>query len=449
MIGLIRTVKRIIAANSIKDGRILGAAQDGSREFITLLACISAIGKALPPALIYQGASHDLQSTWVEDVKEGEEVYFASTENGWSCNTLGLDWLERVFERHTKEEAGNRRRLLLVDSHSSHINIAFLNKADELKILLMILLLYSTHRLQPLDIGLFQPLSTAYSRHLNDLMYGSLSWCKMTKRNFWIVFKAAWEDSFTEKNILKAFEKTGIFPLDSSKILTIIQKKVDTTEPQEQGTPLTCRKIRGVQREFLYGTPTKTDKAARTLGRVAYKLAAMLEVQQHITRGLHKALDLEKKRRQRGKKLNLLGEEGGGPIFFSPSKVQRAKALQQAKDAETQQKKDLQAEKKAQQATRKQEKEREKAERATQRENRRREVQAAKAQQAVEIQARKELREAKKAKKQLATEAQKAGKRLVIRTKSYKPLIPVKKAKVVVGTSRRGRAILQPQFLTE
>jgi hypothetical protein len=73
----------------------------------------------------------------------------------------------------------------------------------------------------------------------------------------------------------------------------------------------------------------------------------MLEVQQHITRGLHKALDLEKKRRQRGKKLNLLGEEGGGPIFFSPSKVQRAKALQQAKDAETQQKKDLQAEKKA------------------------------------------------------------------------------------------------------
>jgi hypothetical protein len=52
LIGVIRTFKRIVAANSIKDGRILGATQDGSREFISLLACISAAGKALPPALI-------------------------------------------------------------------------------------------------------------------------------------------------------------------------------------------------------------------------------------------------------------------------------------------------------------------------------------------------------------------------------------------------------------
>jgi DDE superfamily endonuclease len=278
----------------------------------------------------------------------------------------------RVFERHTKEEARNRRRLLLVDGHSSYVNMAFLNKADKLKILLMVLPPHSTHRLQPLDVGLFQPLSIAYSQHLNDSIYGSLSWCRMTKQSFWVVFKAAWEDSFTEKNILRAFETTGIFPLDSGKTLTVIQKKPDIKEPEVQGTPLTCREIRGIQRELQYGTPRKADKAVRTLSRVAYKLAAMLEVQQHITRGLTKALDFEKKRRQRPKKLNLLREESAGPIFFSPSKIQRAKAIQVAKDVEAQQKKGLQAEKKVQQAARKQEKEREKAERATLQENRRR-----------------------------------------------------------------------------
>jgi hypothetical protein len=174
----------------------------------------------------------------------------------------------------------------------------------------------------------------------------------------------------------------------------------------------------------------------------------MLEVQHHINRGLHKAFNLEKKKHQRGKKLNLLGEEGGGPVFFSPSKVQKAKALQQAKEAEARQKKDLQAERKAQQATKKQQKEQEKAERAVQRENHRRETQEKKAQKATEVQARKELQEAQRAEKQLTIENKEAPKRLVIR-KSSKPLSPVKKARVVVGTSRKGRAILQPYFLTE
>jgi hypothetical protein len=36
-----------------KQGRIRFSQQDGSREFISLLACVCANGTALPPALIY------------------------------------------------------------------------------------------------------------------------------------------------------------------------------------------------------------------------------------------------------------------------------------------------------------------------------------------------------------------------------------------------------------
>jgi hypothetical protein len=123
----------------------------------------------------------------------------------------------------------------------------------------------------------------------------------------------------------------ALYPFDASKMLTIVQKKEEPTKSQEQEIPLTCHEIRSVQKDLRYGTPKKADRAAKMLGQIAYKLAAMLEVQHHITRGLHKALDLEKKRRQRGKRLNLLGEEGSGPIFFSPSKVRKARDLQQAK----------------------------------------------------------------------------------------------------------------------
>ena len=68
----------------------MGASQDGSREFISLLACICADGTALPLALIYLGKSCDLQDTWVADVTAEDEAYFAALSNGWSSNTLGL-----------------------------------------------------------------------------------------------------------------------------------------------------------------------------------------------------------------------------------------------------------------------------------------------------------------------------------------------------------------------
>ena len=45
---------------ALKLGRVTKNKQDGNYEFISLLAYISAIGKAIPPLLIYKGASSDL-----------------------------------------------------------------------------------------------------------------------------------------------------------------------------------------------------------------------------------------------------------------------------------------------------------------------------------------------------------------------------------------------------
>jgi len=90
IIGQSRTAKHVMTQSALEKGCIMGANQDGSREFISLLACISADGKSLPPTLIYKGKSNDLQSSWVEDLKEEDEAYFAASKNGWSCNNLGL-----------------------------------------------------------------------------------------------------------------------------------------------------------------------------------------------------------------------------------------------------------------------------------------------------------------------------------------------------------------------
>ena len=75
---------------ALHSGRVTKNKQDGSREFISLLACVSAIRKAIPPLLIYKGAFGDLQSSWVEDVTENSKTYFAATKNRWSSNKIGL-----------------------------------------------------------------------------------------------------------------------------------------------------------------------------------------------------------------------------------------------------------------------------------------------------------------------------------------------------------------------
>ena len=63
-------------------------------------------------------------------------------------------------------------------------------------------------------------------------------------------------------------------------------------------------------------------------------LAAQHSIDVHIQNGLVDALKQEKKRRRRGKRFNLVGEEGGGPQFFSPSRVQAARDYQVSKETE-------------------------------------------------------------------------------------------------------------------
>jgi hypothetical protein len=45
LMGFGRTLKRVMTVEALKSGRITKSKQDGSREFISILATISAIGR--------------------------------------------------------------------------------------------------------------------------------------------------------------------------------------------------------------------------------------------------------------------------------------------------------------------------------------------------------------------------------------------------------------------
>ena len=63
LISIARTMKRVMTLEAYKSGRVTKNKQDRNREFISLLACVSAIGRAIPLLLIYRSANRDLQDT--------------------------------------------------------------------------------------------------------------------------------------------------------------------------------------------------------------------------------------------------------------------------------------------------------------------------------------------------------------------------------------------------
>jgi len=151
LIGMVGRSKRIFSKRQWDKKEVRASIQDGSREFITVLACCCADGSSLPPGLIYAAARGAIRSSWVEDIEAGKhDVFISSSLSGWSNNDVGLAWLEQVFDRCTKRSVAGRTRgwrLLILDGHGSHITMEFISYCDRHKILLMIFPPHSTHTL--------------------------------------------------------------------------------------------------------------------------------------------------------------------------------------------------------------------------------------------------------------------------------------------------------------
>jgi DDE superfamily endonuclease len=113
-------------------------------------------------------------------LEDDDMASLASAKNRWSNYEFSLNYLKNIFDPFIHAKAGGQR-LLIVDGHSSHVNREFLETCDRLQILVAILPPLTTHQIHPLDMSLFQPLATAYSRGLDNLMHKEESFVSIIK----------------------------------------------------------------------------------------------------------------------------------------------------------------------------------------------------------------------------------------------------------------------------
>ena len=111
LIGKLQKTRRIIARELYERGSLAGAGQDGSREWITVVATTCADGTRLSPALIYKAISCNLQDTWLNDFEpDKHDCHFASSPNGWTSDELGYSWPTGLFEKETASKARRSHR---------------------------------------------------------------------------------------------------------------------------------------------------------------------------------------------------------------------------------------------------------------------------------------------------------------------------------------------------
>jgi hypothetical protein len=185
LLGRITKTKRVFPKDLKASEKLLGAGQDGSRGWITVVATLCADGTTLQPLLICDSTSGSIQDSWVRDFNSNEhQAWFTSSPSGWTSDEIGFKWLEALFDENTQGKAKRAWRLLFVDGHGSHITLKFLEWAQRHKILVAVYPPHSTHRLQPLDVGRFAPLATCYSQLLEQQTKLSEGQTRMTKRIF-------------------------------------------------------------------------------------------------------------------------------------------------------------------------------------------------------------------------------------------------------------------------
>jgi hypothetical protein len=157
------------------------------------------------------------------------------------------------FDAHTKTRQRGVYRLLILDGHESHLNQEFKDYCLENKILTLCMPPHSSHVLQPLDVVCFSPLKRKYSQRVRDLARRRVF--HINKEGFLPAFKDAFFDVFTKENCQKAFEASGLVPINAQVVLDRLEVRLCT--PPAAPLPDTLWQSKTPSNTYEFGSQSK------------------------------------------------------------------------------------------------------------------------------------------------------------------------------------------------
>jgi hypothetical protein len=258
-VGCLSRKSLIVTRKEVKKAYL---ADPRDRTLVISVECISALGELLNPLFIL------LQKVFLPWFFLGlllDDYQLAHSDSGYNNSEIALEWLKH-FERESRpafkelvenewlkhsgipfqeaqEEAPKCRpkRLLLLDGHESHINVPFIDFAEAHSIIILALSPHSIHLIQPLDVGVFQPLKGAYSRVLEievragETVFGKAEFMKK-------LYKIR-VNGIKRYTIITSWGKVELIPYNPEIVLSKI-KELDS----KKASPTTLQKT---QKDFI------------------------------------------------------------------------------------------------------------------------------------------------------------------------------------------------------
>jgi len=134
------------------DIRAVYISDPDNRELVTLMECISRVGKVIKPMIVMSGIVFKEQHF---DNDLDDDVLFGISESRYTNDRLSFEWIKH-FDKQTKDSKKGKYKLLIIDGHGSYLTYEFVNYCWDYDIIPFLLPAHTTHLLQPLNIGVFQ-----------------------------------------------------------------------------------------------------------------------------------------------------------------------------------------------------------------------------------------------------------------------------------------------------
>ena len=205
-ITTVQNIPKVLAAKGLKQVGQITAAERGT--LVTVCCCASAVGKLLPPAMVFP------------------RVHFKDHMiKGAPPGTLGLatqsDWMNgELFPRvlnHFIKHMGcsiENPAVVFMDNHESHFGIEVIEMARMSGLSIITFPPHTSHKLQPLDVAVYDPLKCHYKKVVNEWNLSHPA-CRITIYDLAECFSKAFFRALSFENIASGFKKTGIWPLNS------------------------------------------------------------------------------------------------------------------------------------------------------------------------------------------------------------------------------------------
>jgi hypothetical protein len=226
----------------------------------------------------YLKAKHT-DTAWIP-ASTPEKWRFSTSTSGWTSDNHAYEWLTTLFEPETHRN-DEKRRLLLLDGHGSHLTARFIAFCLDRNIDLVCLPPHTSHLLQPLDVGIFSPLKRAFSAEIEKLF--RLDTRRVPRIEWTEAYITARAKAFTSRNIESLFRASGIYLLSPITILSTL--RMPTSTPPTTLPPITT--LNDLDRSLLDSSlpgGTELREATLLVNRIVRSSTLETPVKRYIER---------------------------------------------------------------------------------------------------------------------------------------------------------------------